>query len=35
MNLFLNQEHTHKFKTQTYGYQKGNMSRRDKLEVWD
>ena len=31
MNLFIKQKQTHRFRKQTYGYQR----RRDKLEVWD
>ena len=34
MNLFTKQKQTHRFRKQTYGYQRGNW-RRDKLGVWD
>ena len=33
MNLFKKQTHRHR--KQTYGYQRGKVWRRDKLEVWD
>ena len=35
MNLFTKQKKTHRFQKQSYGYQKGNMGRRDKLGAWD
>ena len=34
MNLFVNQKQTHRYRTQSYGYQRGKV-RRDKLGVWD
>ena len=35
MTLFTKQKQTHSFRKQSYGYQRGNMEVRDKLEVWD
>ena len=35
MTLFTKQKQTHSFRKQSYGYQRGNMEGRDKLEVWD
>ena len=35
MTLFTKQRQTHSFRKQSYGYQRGNMEGRDKLEVWD
>ena len=35
MNLFIKQKQTHRHRKQTYGYQRGNVGRRDKLGVWD
>ena len=34
-NLFTKQKHTYRFQNQTYGYQRGNVEVRDKLEVWN
>ena len=34
MNLFTKQKNTHRYRKQTYGYQRGNWGR-DKLGVWD
>ena len=35
MNLFTKQKQTHRLRKQTYGYQGGKVSRRDKLGGWD
>ena len=35
MNLFTKQKQTHRHRKQTYGYQRGKVGERDKLEVWD
>ena len=35
MNLFAKQKQTHRLRKQTYGYQRGKIAGRDKLEVWD
>ena len=36
MNLFTKQKQIHRFRKQTYGYQRGKVGGgRDKLEVWD
>ena len=35
MNLFKKQKQTHRRRKQTYGYQRGKVLGRDKLEVWD
>ena len=34
MNLFTNQKQTYRLWKQTYGYQRGKVEGRDKLEVW-
>ena len=33
--LFTKQKQTHRRRKQIYGYQRGKVERRDKLEVWD
>ena len=35
MNLFTKQKQTHRFRKQTYGYQRGKVEVKDKLEGWD
>ena len=35
MNLFTKQKQTHRYRKQTYGYQRGMGGGRDKLGVWD
>ena len=35
MNLHTKQKQAHKHSKQTYGYQRGEGRRRDKLGVWD
>ena len=35
MNLFTKQKQTHRHRTHTYGYQKGNVRGRDKLGIWE
>ena len=34
-NLFTKQKQTQRFQSQTYGYHRGNVVGRDKLEVWN
>ena len=33
--LFTKQKQTHRRRKQIYGYQRGKVEGRDKLEVWD
>ena len=35
MNLFTKQKQGGRYQKQTYGYQRGNMERRDKSGDWD
>ena len=35
MNLYTKQKQTHRYRKQTYGYQREKEERRDKLGVWD
>ena len=35
MNVFTKWKQTQRLGKQTYGYQRGNVERRDKLGVWD
>ena len=35
MNLFTKQKQIHRLRKQTYGYQRGEVERRDKSGVWD
>ena len=35
MNLFTKQKQTHRYRKQTYGYQRGKRGGRDKSGVWD
>ena len=35
MNVYTKQKQTHRYRKQTYGYQRGDGRVRDKLEVWD
>ena len=34
MNLFMTQKQTLRHRKQNYGYQRGKVGERDKLEVW-
>ena len=34
MNLFTKEKQTHRSQNQTYGYQRGNTGRSDKLGDW-
>ena len=34
MNLYTKQKETNRCRKQTYGYQRGKVEGRDKLEVW-
>ena len=34
MNLLIKQKQTHRYRKQTYGYQRGKVER-DKLGIWD
>ena len=35
MNLFTKQKDSQISKTKLYGYRRGNVGERDKLEAWD
>ena len=35
MNLFTKQKQTHRARKQTYGHQRENVGRRDKLGAWN
>ena len=35
MNLFTKCKQTHKYRKQTYGYQRRKVAGKGKLEIWD